>query len=321
MSAPLRGVQQSLHQAADHAMTLEEVCKELHANMAVDQEALSRFQANAARARAGGMRVASAGDLVALTKTQFDDLNAEVLSAHDVNTLCIVLGSATAPHVFPQLHAGDAAASHVHQPPETTALAVASGIVPAAKNGRKGGSTTEVAEMLHVHREYMIAGEYHVPPSFDKYHKSNPTTWAANGKELRKLVVQEILEVCGDLYPDATERAVIFGAIEQFCGRFCGAPHGNGHFDNWKDLAGKKHKGTGVSDLEKARKDPASYGVTNRCVPAQRVPQMPRRRVPLSAQHLWGCEVPPQKPLSLTLTTTSSTLTAWTSTWPPSRAC
>jgi hypothetical protein len=98
-------------------------------------------------------------------------------------------------------------------------------------------------------------------------------TWACNGKELRKLVVQETLEVCGDLYPDATERAVIFGAIEQFCG----APHGNGHFDNWKDLAGKKHKGTGVSDLEKARKDPASYGVTNRCVPGRMRPQRPAR--------------------------------------------
>ena len=265
-----RGVQQSLHQAADHAMTLEEVCNELHANMAVDQEALSRFQANAARARAGGMCVASAGDLLALTKTQFDDLNADVLSAHDVNTLCIVLGSATAPHIFPQLPAGDAAANLVHEPPVTTTLAVTSGNIPV-KNSKKGGSTTEVAEMLLVRREHMTA--YHVPPAFDKYHKSNPTTWAANGKELRKLVVQETLEVCGDLYPDATERAVIFGAIEQNCG----APHGNGHFDNWKDIAGKKHKGTGVSDLEKARKDPASYGVTSRCVPGRMRPQRPPR--------------------------------------------
>jgi hypothetical protein len=48
---------------------------------------------------------------------------------------------------------------------------------PATKNGKKGGSTTEVAEMLQVRREHMITGEYHVPPPFDKYHKSNPTTW------------------------------------------------------------------------------------------------------------------------------------------------
>ena len=177
MSAPLRGVQQSLHQAADHAMTLEEVCKELHANMAVDQEALSRFQANAARARAGGMRVASAGDLVALTKTQFDDLNAEALSAHDVNTLCIVLGSATAPHVFPQQPAGDATATLAHQPLAIAAPPMALDDKPATKNGKKGGSTTEVAEMLQVRREHMITGEYHVPPPFDKYHKSNPTKW------------------------------------------------------------------------------------------------------------------------------------------------
>ena len=60
-----------------------------------------------------------------------------------------------------------------------------------------------------------------------------------------------ILEVCGDLYPDATERAVILGAIEDFCG-----PPSSGsalHWDMWRDLATKKrHKGTAVSDLEKA---------------------------------------------------------------------
>ena len=270
----MRSVQQSLHQAVDHAMTLEDLCQELHENMEVPEEALSRFRANVSAARAD---VTSAGGLLNLNKTQFDEMNGAALSECEVNTLCLVLGSATAPHRFPPAPqpAGDGSAN-LQQPPataESTILTVASGNDHAAKGKKKGGSTTEVAETLLVRREHLIAGEYHVPLAFDKYHKSNPLTWACNGKEVRKLAVQEVLEVCGDLYADANERAVIFGAIEQFCG----APNGNGHFDNWKDPAGKKHKGTGVSDLEKARKNPAAYGVTNRCVPGRMRPARPPR--------------------------------------------
>lgn len=67
--------------------------------------------------------------------------------------------------------------------------------------------------------------------------------------------------VVGDLYPTSSERALILGGIE----RYCGVPHGRngnpGHWDNWREVNGKHHKGSAVDALEKARINPEDWGI------------------------------------------------------------
>ena len=113
--------------------------------------------------------------------------------------------------------------------------------VPVKK--RRGGSTTEVSEVLPFRRPPLT--EYHPPSKFDPHRRGAATR---NEKELVKLVVQEVCtracspchthllaltqvtysmslplwlqieEVCGDLYPDADERAIILNAIQAYTG-------------------------------------------------------------------------------------------------------
>ena len=73
----------------------------------------------------------------------------------------------------------------------------------------KGGILRAKAESLEQRRTPLIPGSYHVPSSFDAYHHSVPRSEESG---LRKLIVQEMLEMCGDLYPDINERSVILGA-------------------------------------------------------------------------------------------------------------
>lgn len=84
----------------------------------------------------------------------------------------------------------------------------------------------------------------------------------------------QVYDVCGDLYPDSDERAVILSAIEKYIGR----PSAGKHWNTWKDEGGKKHKGSAISDLEKARRDPAAWGVSAKCVPGRMRPSRPVRR-------------------------------------------
>ena len=77
-----------------------------------------------------------------------------------------------------------------------------------------------------------------------------------------------MLEMCGDLYPDSNERSVILGAIELYCGKPGIGARGH-HWDNYRDVHRKRHIGSAVSDLHKARVTPAAYGVTAHCVPGR----------------------------------------------------
>ena len=258
-------------------MTLPEITEELQANLGVPKEALATLGERLASAN-----VTSAEDLFTMTQDDFDKANAGALDSMQVNSLCICLGSTNVPHKFAPAAAPEVAGAHFLA---ACGNAKEEGEVkPEEKKvtgGSKGGTNTETAEMLQERRGHLLPGDYHVPPQFDRFAKGIP---GRDMKALRKLITQEILEVCGDLYPDLAERGVILGALEDFCGPpSCGTSL---HWDNYKDGdTRKKHKGTAISDLEKARAKPADYGVSRRCVPGRMRPARLKRQesVPRSA--------------------------------------
>ena len=74
--------------------------------------------------------------------------------------------------------------------------------------------------------------------------------------------------MCGDLYPEEPERKIILGSIQAYCGpptatKKLNLPTGDiAYFNNWRSSDKVKHKGCAVGDLEKARLDPLSWGVS-----------------------------------------------------------
>ena len=258
-------------------MTLPEITEELQANLGVPKEALATLGERLASAN-----VTSAEDLLTMTQDDFDKANAGALDSMQVNSLCICLGSTNVPHKFAPAAAPEVAGARFLD--ECGNAKEEGEVKPEEKKvtgGSKGGTNTETAEMLQERRGHLLPGDYHVPPQFDRFAKGIP---GRDMKALRKLITQEILEVCGDLYPDLAERGVILGALEDFCGPpSCGTSL---HWDNYKDGdTRKKHKGTAISDLEKARAKPADYGVSRRCVPGRMRPARLKRQesVPRSA--------------------------------------
>ena len=273
----MRSVQESLFQAAPASMGLPELIEELQTNLGLPGAALATWGVCLQSAN-----VTTVEALCAMTQEEFDKANAGALHSLQVCTVRMCLGSPEMPHKFapePRLRLDpDSAESSGNgtDPAEEEEVKV-----HEVKIGKKGGTTTESAEMLPERRRHLLPGDYHVPPQFDIYASGIP---GRNMKALRVLIVQEILEVCGDLYPDANERAVVLGAIEGFCGR---PTMGQSlHWDNWKDeTTKKKHKGSAISDLEKARARPEEYGVSRRCVPGRLRPSRLKRpdSVPPSA--------------------------------------
>lgn len=87
------------------------------------------------------------------------------------------------------------------------------------------------------------------------------TTISLLNKHVRLLscCLRQIREVCGDLYPSSHERSVILRAIEALCGPPISL-NSIGHWDNWTS-EGKRHKGSAVSDIEKARLKPHSFNL------------------------------------------------------------
>ena len=102
------------------------------------------------------------------------------------------------------------------------------------------------------------------------------------------------------------EKALVFNAIEIHCG----VPHGNngqaGRWDNWKDSNKKKHKGSGVDALEKARIKPQECGLEdNKAVVGEAPSRLPRARTALATN------APIQTPVVADLDVTN-TLSPWT---------
>ena len=77
----------------------------------------------------------------------------------------------------------------------------------------------------------------------------------------------QVEAVCGDLYPTDAERRIILSSIQAYCGppqpTKLYLPKGEiAYFNNWKCGDRIKHKGCAVGDLERARRDPSSWGVS-----------------------------------------------------------
>lgn len=270
----MRSLIESLHQAVDPAQTLHDVVQELITNLGVDAAAASRFETNMTRAR-----IETAGCLLHLTEKEFSTANDGALNNMAVTTLRMCLGSASHPSEWftpPSLILGppDKNGTHAATAPSAD-FPGGEDATPPTEDMKpvptKGGSLAIVSEMLQERRPYLLPIHYYPPPSFDKYHHSIPR---GDDRQLRNMIVQEIQEVCGDLYPDANERTVILDTIEQFVG----PPKSNAHWNNYKDpVTKKKHKGTAISDLERARRKPQAYGVSSRCVPNTMRPSRPHR--------------------------------------------
>ena len=86
----------------------------------------------------------------------------------------------------------------------------------------------------------------------------------------------QMQKMVGDLYPTASEKSLIFTGIELHCA----PPHNKSghavHWDDWKDSNGKKHKGSGVDAVEKARREPEKWGLdSNAVVDGQPPPALP----------------------------------------------
>lgn len=103
----------------------------------------------------------------------------------------------------------------------------------------------------------------------------------------------------GDLYPEQEEKDVIFNGITQYCGRPRTRHGGLGEWDNWKDTEGRKHKGSGVDALEKARRDPLKWGLSHNSAIQGEVPPRPQRVPPplhpeaISSNSSIVCSAPP----------------------------
>jgi hypothetical protein len=282
-------------------MPITELSKELTENLAIPQDKVNTFQTYVEAHH----DVASAGDLQKLTDSMFQAAVCEAkLTAHESLAICICLGSAQCPFEF----APDRGNKNVGSDnDDDVPLATLYGFglkTPASTGGmkligdesyarefkpklkEKGGIVQEVAEILKTRREPMYPETYHLPVEF---HVERKGSHLRNENRLRQKIVQEIEAVCGDLYPSSEERSVILGKVEQECGppTSTRAPH----WDVWKDADKKRRKGTAVSDLEKARKNPESYGVTGKAfhgmmrparpfVPCKGAPTEPAHHVP-----------------------------------------
>ena len=270
---------QSLHQAADVCLTVSELAAEL------ELFGTSQVECQAWMNHMHVADVHSAGNLLKMSQQDFDTASRASLSALGVVNLCTILGSMGAPHVFlpgeeqvsdASVRSGtEEAASSLLGPHGTD-----SGANPIKTETKfllpKGGELKMVAEQLQVRRPFLTADAYYPPATFDLFQSS---TTRSHDRELRKLIVQEVDAVCGDLYPDKFERSVILSGLEALVG----PPLVGGHWDNWHDASGKKHKGSSISDLEKSRRDPTAFGVSGRCVPNRMRPTRLKRAIPLPA--------------------------------------
>ena len=254
----MRTVQESLFQAMPGDTPLGAVAQELTANLGVSSQ-----KGSALVALLQELPITTASQLMAKKSSQLDPLFARAgMTAHDVQALTICLGSSVSPFQFSTSEETPAPDAH-----QTTTLIVQE--VAVKVDAKKGGTLIEAAERMPVRRPPMVASEYYPPAVFDSHRTSLPTR---SEPVLRKEIVKEIRAVCGDLYPTQNERDVIIGAIEAYCG----APThvAKGHYNNWRDHSGLKHKGTAISDLEKARTNQAAWGVPKE---ADRHPMRPAR--------------------------------------------
>jgi hypothetical protein len=214
--------------------------------------------------------------LMAMSASEVKAVEAAVkFSVCDSTSLRICLGSATSPFTFkPDVvtshPSGEALTTLTVLPQEQgTTLTVLPQEQGTIKS--KGGSLKAVGGQLQVRRDPLL--EYYPPCTFDIESKGNPLR---SMKRLRMKIVKEIEDNCGDLYPSKEERDTILTAIQNLCGPPDTAPSWN-YYYTFEGNRKVKHKGTSISDLEKARPAPAQWGCHGQAVEGQMRPTRPVR--------------------------------------------
>ena len=139
----------------------------------------------------------------------------------------------------------------------------------------KGGAKKAVSGELKHKREDIK--EYYPPPEFDKHMRGSLTR---NFSELRRLIIKEVEDYCGHLYPTKEEKDIILAAIQMLCGPPDCGPSWN-YWTSTENGRVMKHKGMAISDLEKARRDPSAYGCNGIALEGQMRPARPVRPVPV----------------------------------------
>ena len=139
----------------------------------------------------------------------------------------------------------------------------------------KGGAKKAVSGELQHKREDIK--EYYPPPEFDKHMRGSLTR---NFSELRRLIIKEVEDYCGHLYPTKEEKDIMLAAIQMLCGPPDCGPSWN-YWTSTENGRVMKHKGMAISDLEKARRDPCAYGCNGIALEGQMRPARPVRPVPV----------------------------------------
>ena len=270
----MRSALESMLQAPPQSLPIADFCEELTKNMSLPQAKVTSFQTHVQEQ----YNVATAGDLQKIRQQQFETaVNDAGLNPPEALAIAICLGCATVPFQFPpdgpDILSKDESSDPDDDVPLAKWMGQASAKAPVGDQDgattkahiemklpvKKGGILKEAAQILTVRRECLDPATYNLPIEFQVEMVGSRRR---NEEHLRRKIVQEIEAVCGDLYPSAEERSIILGKVEKECGppTSTRAPH----WDYWKDSEKKRHKGTAISDLERARLHPSKFGVSGK---------------------------------------------------------
>lgn len=260
-----RDMQAILHQACPRTMPLTDFAQEvtLLGSGGSVESLVSKLRA---RAHPDSLvtQMETTEHLMATSQEEFEAAcTSAPLTLMDAQNICIALGSATHPFTFPHSSSGATPPSHALT---TTTSARGNG-----EPKRKGGTLKEACEILDSRRERFDPLQYNLPITFARHAQGSI---GRNEQELRHLIIQEMEDFHGDLYPSAQERDTVLNKVTAVCG----PPLASASWNWWYESIGqlkKKHKGTSISDLERARRNPQTFGVTGRAIAGRMRPARP----------------------------------------------
>jgi hypothetical protein len=164
----MRTILESLHQAPLVGMPFEDLVDELIENLQMSHENVQRWADYITAVR----EFDAAGDVMAMTSVDYEEsIRLSGLDENESRNIRISLGSMAEPYVF--WGGGTALVTREND---------------NGRNGKRGGSLVEVAEVLVTRRPPMEFGEYFPPQEFDAQRLGMPTR---DDKALRICVVKE----------------------------------------------------------------------------------------------------------------------------------
>ena len=202
----MRTAAETLQERAPEELTIDNIEWELIQNLHMQQENAASWVA-AVRAHFASVSsvphdVVTAKEIMGLSMGEMHAVCFEAgLARGDLNNIAIVLGSTTWPFQWESKRTNPTSLVVVY-PEDDVKMKV-----------QKGGSKDNVAEQLLMRRPSVTS--YFPPAQFDAHRLYAPTR---DETKLRPLVVQEVYEWTGDLYPDLEEKKLVLGAIEAHCG-------------------------------------------------------------------------------------------------------